>query len=125
MPSKTYSCETCPGFCCSYDEIFLTDADLARLGEHLSTDAEGVITRFTKYGMYKGKSRYPLMLKHKADKHFGTICTFFDTDLRRCTIYDARPAACRDYPHGPKCGYFEFLQFERRLQDDDTYVAVT
>jgi signal transduction histidine kinase len=37
-------------------------------------------------------------MRRKGDKHFGRICQFFDTNERRCTIYAARPAACRDYP---------------------------
>src|SRR6185312_15774305 len=48
----------------------------------------------------------------------------FDTKERRCTIYKARPAACRDYPgNNCRCGYYDFLMHERRVQDDDTFVA--
>jgi len=39
-----------------------------------------------------------------------------------CTIYDGRPEICRDYPGTRKCGYYEFLQFERMLQEDDEFV---
>ncbi len=33
-------------------------------------------------------------------------CVFLDAQTRRCTIYDVRPAVCRDYPQvGPKPGH--------------------
>ena len=49
---------------------------------------------------------------------------FFDTDERRCTIYEARPSTCRTYPGG-RCGYYDFLTFERNTQDDPEHVAGT
>ena len=54
-----------------------------------------------------------------------SICRFFDTDARRCTIYEARPEVCRDYPTKSKCGYYEFIKFERKHQDDETFVPLT
>ena len=44
------------------------------------------------------------ILKHRKDTVYGSICRFFDTDQRRCTVYEARPAVCRDYPSGSRCG---------------------
>jgi hypothetical protein len=29
---------------------------------------------------------------------------------------------CRTYPYGSKCGYYEFLKFERTHQGDDEHV---
>jgi len=37
-------------------------------------------------------------------------------------VYEARPAVCREYPDGIRCGYFEFLMFEREHQDDPDLV---
>ena len=45
----------------------------------------------------------------------------FDT----CTVYTARPGVCRKFPDTTKCGYYEFLKFEREQQGDDTLVALT
>ena len=56
---------------------------------------------------------------------FGKVCRFFDIEARRCTIYEARPEICRKYPGTWRCGYYDFLMFERRAQDDDAWVAVT
>lgn len=66
----------------------------------------------------------PYTMKRKADKYFGRVCQFFDTRKRRCTIYEARPSTCRSYP-GKVCGYYNFLTFERELQEDPTFVATT
>ena len=38
---------------------------------------------------------------------------------------EARPGVCRDYPDTPHCGYYEFLKFERDLQDDEKFIAMT
>ena len=40
-------------------------------------------------------------------------------------IYEARPKICREYPGKGRCGYYDFLMFERDAQDDPDYVAVT
>jgi Fe-S-cluster containining protein len=63
-------------------------------------------------------------MRRKPDEHFGKICRFFDTKERRCTVYKARPAVCRSYP-GKRCGYYDFLTFERRAQNDPDYIAST
>ncbi len=63
-------------------------------------------------------------LRRKDDEYFGRICMFFDTDERRCTIYHARPSTCRTYPEAKRCGYYDFLKFERNQQDDpDTFAS--
>ena len=59
-------------------------------------------------------------MRRKKDEHFGRICQFFDTEIRRCTVYKARPHICRAYPTG-KCGYWEFLKIERETQDDPEF----
>ena len=63
-------------------------------------------------------------MRRKADQIFGRTCRFFDIEKRRCTIYEARPALCRSYPGG-RCGYYDFLSFERRAQEDPEFVATT
>ena len=32
---------------------------------------------------------------------------------------------CRSFPGGGRCGYYDFLSFERRAQEDDEFVALT
>lgn len=115
-----YDCLKCPGFCCSYPLIAITKADVERLAKHHNVSVDSARSRFTKeaYG-----AKY--VLKRKEDEHFGRICRFFDTDKRRCSIYEARPSVCRDYPKESRCGYYDFLTFERAQQDDETWVART
>ena len=50
---------------------------------------------------------------------------FLDQEKRQCTIYDARPGVCRIFPESSRCGYYEFLKFEREQQGDPDYVALT
>lgn len=118
MPA--YNCNNCPGYCCSYPLISLTRRDVERLAKHhgLSFDeAKAKFTRPAEDGKY--------LMRRKADHYFGKVCRFFDIESRSCTIYEARPAICRQYPGTGRCGYYDFLMFERRAQQDDTWVAVT
>lgn len=112
-----YDCSKCPGYCCSYDRIEVKDRDLARLARHFGLEVEEAERKFTRW--YGPKER---ILKHRKDEIFGTICRFFDREERRCTVYEARPAVCREYPNGARCGYYEFLKFERKHQDDDEFI---
>lgn len=65
------------------------------------------------------------VLRRKKDHHFGKICRFFDTKKRNCSVYDARPLICRGYPNEKRCGYWDFLSWERKHQQDPDYVATT
>lgn len=118
--AKGYDCLKCPGYCCSYPLIGLTKRDVQRLGRHHGLEFEAAREKFTEeaYGR-----KY--VMRRQKDKHFGKICQFFDTTERRCTIYEARPAVCRDYPNKASCGYYDFLVFEREAQEDPDFVAVT
>ena len=116
-----YSCEKCPAYCCSYPEIEITTRDIDRLAKHFNLSYAQAEERFTKYDA-KEKVRE---LRHKKDKIFASVCTFLDQKLRRCSIYEARPGVCRAYPDTPRCGYYEFLKFERAQQDDPKFIALT
>ncbi len=119
-PRIRYDCSKCPGYCCSYPRIEVKNADLKRLARHFGLEPAEAERRFTRiYPAPEGPER---ILRHRKDEIYGSICRFFDTQLRRCTIYEARPAVCREYPNGTKCGYYEFIRFERKHQDDDEFV---
>jgi Fe-S-cluster containining protein len=120
-PRVHYDCRKCPGYCCSYDLIEVGKRDVARLAKHFDVTYAQAEDRFTKYDAAE-KVR---TLRHQKDKIFGKACTFFDVKKRQCTIYEARPSLCRDYPAEPRCGYYDFLKFEREHQDDETWVALT
>lgn len=117
--ANQYNCAKCPGYCCSYPLIRLTKRDVERLGKFFSLSFKKAREKFTTQNW---EAKYAM--RRKADKHFGRICQFFDTDKRRCTIYEARPAICRSYPGG-RCGYYDFLASERASQDDKNFIATT
>jgi Fe-S-cluster containining protein len=116
-----YSCAKCPAYCCTYTEIEVTTRDIERLARHFGLEYAQAEERFTKADVKK-KVR---LLRHKKDKIFDSTCMMLDQEKRRCTIYDARPGVCRKYPDTSRCGYYEFLKFERAQQGDEELVALT
>jgi len=115
-----YDCSKCPGFCCSYQIIPLTKRDVERLAAHFGLSVTATVKKFT-----IPRDDEEFTMRRKADEHFGKVCRFFDTEARRCTIYEARPSICRRYPTGARCGYYDFLAFERRGQEDPELIATT
>ena len=115
-----FDCAKCPGYCCSYPRIEVTNKDLKRLAEHFELDVAKAEHKFTRW--YKSDEGHERILRHQKDEIYGSICRFFDTGERRCTIYKARPSVCREYPGGNTCGYYTFIKFERKHQDDETFV---
>jgi Fe-S-cluster containining protein len=120
-PKQSYNCDKCPAYCCSYPRICVTKKDIKRLAAHFDLSVKDAAKRFTKKGHEKGE----VVLRHKDDAYFGTACRFLDQETRRCTIYEARPAVCRDFPGARRCGYYDFLSFERRTQEDPEYISIT
>jgi hypothetical protein len=116
-----YSCSKCPAYCCSYPEIEVTSRDIERLAKHFDLPYGEAEARFTKSDA-KEKVR---LLRHRQDRIFETVCAFLDQKTRRCTVYEVRPGVCRDYPDSNRCGYYEFLKFERAHQDDPKFIALT
>ena len=117
----SYDCKKCPGYCCSYPLIEVTRSDIARLARHFDVDYATAEERFTKYDA----SEKVRALRHRKDEYFGSACRFLDPEKRRCTVYEARPDTCRGYPYAKSCGYYAFLKFERNLQADKQFVAMT
>ncbi len=120
-PSKHYNCSKCPAYCCSYARICLNKKDIARLAVHFGLDEEKARRKFTKKGEEKGE----IILRHKKDEHYGTICRFIDSETRNCTVYEARPKICREFPGEGHCGYYDFLKFERDTQEDKDFISTT
>lgn len=116
-----YSCSKCPGFCCTYSEIEVTPRDIERLARHFDVSYRVAEERYTKPDAKKSIR----MLRHKKDRIFDSTCLLFDQEKRRCTVYEARPGVCRKYPDSSKCGYYEFLKFERGQQGDPEMAALT
>ena len=119
MTKNQYDCSKCPGFCCSYSRIAISDHDIKRLAKHFDLSPAVAREKFTY--RYQADGVDERVLRHHKDEVYGSICRFFDREARRCTVYEARPHVCRTYPYGNKCGYYEFLTFEREHQGDDTH----
>jgi Fe-S-cluster containining protein len=114
-----YDCAKCPAYCCSYEHIAVTKRDVNRLAKHFGIDYETASRRFTKI-VAEGE----VVLRHQKDTVYGSVCMFLDTKARRCTIYNARPGVCHEYPDRPRCGYYEFLRWERTHQDDPEFIPL-
>ncbi len=115
----TFDCERCPGYCCSHPRIDVSEFDIKRLARHFDLPLEVARKRFTY--RYRTKDVDEQILRHHRDHIYKSVCRFFDTEQRRCTVYAARPNVCRRYPYGNTCGYYDFLAFERRHQGDDEF----
>jgi Fe-S-cluster containining protein len=115
---RFYDCSNCPAYCCTYDNIETTPADIERLAKYHGVSVAVARRRFTKPAE-GGKIR---VLRHQKDEVFGTACRFLDLETRRCTIYEGRPKICREYPGTVRCGFYDFLAAERSSQEDPEYV---
>lgn len=115
-----YSCKKCPAYCCTYALIHVDRADLRRLARHFGISVDAARQKFTK----RGDKPEERVLRHRKDHHYGTACRFLHPETRMCTVYEARPGICDVYPGTTRCGYYDFLSFERRAQDDPDFVAI-
>ncbi len=118
-----YNCLKCTGYCCSYDRIEVSGKDIKRLAKYFGITSDDVRTKHLKKYNHKDEEEIisEVILRHKKDHIFKTVCKFLDSKSRQCTIYEARPKVCRQYPSTNRCGYYEFLKFERKQQDDKSY----
>ena len=123
MTRNRYDCSQCPGFCCSYSRIAISDHDIKRLAKHFDLPFEQARDKFTYH--YTADGCDERVLRHHKDHIFKSVCMFLDQKKRCCTVYEARPSLCKVYPYGARCGYYQFLKFERTLQDDKKYIALT
>ena len=117
----SFSCKKCPAYCCTYEEIPVKVRDIARLARHFGIDEAQVEARYTRLDSSGAKR----VLRVRKDTIFKLACVFLDRETRRCTVYEERPAICRDFPGGSRCGYYDFLKFERYHQDDPEFIALT
>lgn len=115
-----YDCAKCPAYCCSYDRIEVSDFDLERLAAYFDMPVKKAEKKFTKF--WDDDER---ILRHQKDHIFDSVCRFLDSDTRRCTIYEARPEVCREYPDAKICGYYEFLRWERKFQEDPEFIPLS
>lgn len=87
---RLFKCQQC-GTCCRWSgHVLLTDADIERLASAAGLSEEQFIGRY----VVLAANRRQLSL---ADRHNGS-CILLENG--RCLHYEARPAQCREFPHG-------------------------
>jgi Fe-S-cluster containining protein len=92
-------CNYCPGYCC-YSlpgaSLYITAEDINRMGRHFGISDGEVRKRFI-------ESRNTF--KTRAD---GS-CIFLENGKvsKRCSIHEARPRQCREFPYDKPCPYLE------------------
>ncbi len=118
--AASYDCNLCPAYCCSYPRVIVSKKDLRRLADHFDIDVKTARKRLTTKGEEKGER----VLRHRKDHIYKSVCRFLDRKERRCTVYEARPKICRRYPGEPNCGYYDFLAFERRAQENPEFIPL-
>lgn len=94
------------------------------MAKYFNVDFEKAKLKYTRsfnYNQMNVKLKETI-LRHRKDNIYKTTCQFLDPLSRNCTIYEARPQVCREYPETKKCGYYEFLKFERKQQNDKTFI---
>jgi Fe-S-cluster containining protein len=82
---RQIDCTTCAN-CCKTLQIIVDDADIRRLSARLGMS----FPSFSK--------KYVLVAEDKTKYFASTPCVFLGAD-NRCTVYEDRPQACRDFPY--------------------------
>jgi len=87
-------CAQCKGNCCIGESgyIWITTAEIKRLCMHLGLTVDEVQEK------YLTKLRYKYTINEKKLGPNNYACIFFDTDKRKCSVYEARPVQCRTFP---------------------------
>jgi len=87
------ACFSCEGRCCTGESgyIWITPKEMQDIADLLEYDFDDFTSKFVKKVGY----RYSLVEKKVDDSY---ECVFFDSKLKRCSIYEARPKQCRTFP---------------------------
>jgi hypothetical protein len=85
---RRVDCTACAN-CCRYSIVTVSRTDVEAIARHLGYDVEHVIAQYTEPDPDAAATRIL--------KSTNQGCVFLDGNL--CTIYEARPRACREFPH--------------------------
>lgn len=85
---KQVDCTACAN-CCRHSVVAVNQAEIENIAVHLKATTDEVTRQFTDPDPAAPDSR---ILRTSASG-----CVFLDGNL--CMVYDARPKACRDFPH--------------------------
>ncbi|MES2799334.1 MAG: YkgJ family cysteine cluster protein [Bacteroidota bacterium] len=97
---KKNDCLTC-GNCCKTTSPIFRDVDIKRISKGLRMKESKFIDEF-------------LRMDDESDYVLKTApCSFLGTD-NKCSIYEIRPLACREYPHTDRKNMFQILQITEK-----------
>ena len=85
-----FECTGC-GDCCTGAEgyVWVTNAEIAKLAELLNTTVDDFEYQYVrKIGIRKSLKELPVSFD----------CVFFDSESRKCQVYEARPQQCQTWP---------------------------
>jgi len=105
-------CRSCAN-CCKVAETDVTERDIKRLAKYLGITPQQFINEYTTTSAFEQKE--PILRRRE------TGCIFLEGN--DCTIYDARPDTCRDFPHLIRgAGSFESRMWQ--MPDRATYCPI-
>lgn len=114
---KPFDCSDCVAFCCSGAYLVaLEGKDVARLALHLGRTTAEVRRLYTTDGR---------TLRQRNDPVFERACVFLELEKRECSVYTARPEACRAWPRPEhaapgtegRCAFYDLYSFVRNEQE--------
>ena len=103
LHDEVFSCTDCLkcANCCNTTGPLFTDKDISRIANHLRI----------KPSVFVGKH---LRLDEDKDYVLKSVpCTFLGSD-NRCSIYEVRPKACREFPHTNRIRQSQLLKLTEK-----------
>jgi len=122
MATSTFNCLECIGYCCAiYERVKVTQKDIRRLARYFNVSDAEAKERFTM--QWSPRER---ILRRTPDPIFEISCIFQDPVKRLCSIYEARPHTCREWPaHGDGgCVYYDMMKFEEEQQGGQRFLPI-
>ena len=103
LHEEVFSCTDCLkcANCCSTTSPLFTDKDISRIAKYLRIKPSVVVSQYLKID----EDRFYVLKK--------APCTFLGAD-NYCSIYDARPKACRGYPHTDRAKQSQLLKITEK-----------
>lgn len=89
----SYACKNCGGKCCTGESgyIWIKPEEIVKLASYFGITFDEFVRGFTiKFGV-------KFSLKERVYED-GFCCIFFDTNSKKCQIYDLRPLQCKTFP---------------------------
>lgn len=92
-------CNFCPGYCCYRlpgSTLYLHAEDINRMARHFGVSDGEVRKRYL-----ENKNTF------KTREDGSCILLASDRMCKRCTVHEARPTQCREFPYNNPCPYLE------------------